>query len=105
MKVQLIINTTVKCIAYACVLVALWAVFLSSEVPFMKVATVLSPYFAAWLLISFASILISNNNFTPIWMGSYADTKIYSVPNIYYAVSFLVVVLAIYFIQYYYNVI
>ena len=81
----------------ACVI---WYIFLKDNVSFYNMSLVLVPYVLTWFLLSLLSITLSGIQFKALWMGTFTDDDVYSMPSIAYSGCYLFLVIVIYFVQY-----
>lgn len=91
-------------IGYFLMIVAIRFLFTKNGETFDKVAIIFGPYIIAWILVSFASIVISGFRFTLFWMGSYLSDRLHSYPNYLYASIYAVLMVLILLCQYRYGV-
>lgn len=81
----------------ACVI---WYLFLKDNVSFYSMSLVLAPYVLTWFLLSLLSITISGIQFKALWMGTFTDDDVFSMPSFAYSGCYLFLVLVIYIVQY-----
>lgn len=90
--------------SYFLAVIAIWFLLAEDRYPFDRVVVIFAPYIIAWVLVSFASVVIHGFRFKSYWIGSYLSKELYAYPNYLYALIYVLLLVLILVCQSHYGV-